>query len=86
MTVKEYIESLDRMNGKFKPSKDGTDIKESMLNSTRIWSNDACKGYALKAMQNSGLKEDLIKAVLTEMSYCFNNITVEEAEKEYINS
>lgn len=48
------------------------------------WRNDACKGYAIMAMQRVGLSEETIAKVSRQMTRCFDDTTVEEAAKHYI--
>lgn len=47
------------------------------------WRNDACMGYAIMAMQRAGLKEATIQKVMSEMKWCFDDTTVEEAAQHY---
>lgn len=47
------------------------------------WSNFACKGYAIMAMQRAGLDEKAIRKVSEQMKWCFDDTTVEEAAKFY---
>ena len=47
------------------------------------WRHDACKGYAIMAMQRAGLDADIIKKVTREMNWCFDDTTVEEAARVF---
>lgn len=47
------------------------------------WRNDACKGYAIMAMQRAGLDEETIRKVSGQMTWCFDDTTVEEAARYY---
>ena len=47
------------------------------------WRNDACKGYALMAMHRAGLDAGTITKVMSEMTWCFDDTTVEEAARYY---
>lgn len=47
------------------------------------WRNDACKGYAIMAMERAGLDEETITRVSKQMTYCFDDTTVEEAARHY---
>lgn len=49
------------------------------------WRNDACMGYALMAMQRAGFDGDATKRVMSEMIWCFDDTTVEEAARHYLN-
>ena len=45
------------------------------------WSNNACRGYVIKAMENCGFKSKDIRQVLTELYEVFDFCAVEEAEE-----
>lgn len=47
------------------------------------WRNDACMGYAVMAMQRAGLDAKTIKRVMSEMTWCFDDTTVDEAARYY---
>ena len=47
------------------------------------WRNDACKGYAIMAMERFGIDPATIKEVIGEMTWCFDDTTVEEAAQHY---
>ena len=47
------------------------------------WSNAACTGYCLLAMQRAGLDEKTIEKVLHELHWAFDDTSVEQAEKIY---
>lgn len=78
MTINEYLKSLPDM-----VSKDGTSLKDGMMDTCEIWSNSACKGYCIKAMQEAGLPDDQIREVLSALRYVFDDISIETAEKIY---
>ncbi len=48
------------------------------------WRNDACKGYAIMAMQRAGLDAETIQKVSRQMTWCFDDTTVEEAAEFYM--
>ena len=48
------------------------------------WSNNACRGYVIKAMENCGFKPKDIRQVLTELYEVFD-CAVEEAAHYYEN-
>ena len=50
------------------------------------WSNDACIGYAITAMQATGLNEEQIQAVVAAMVSAFDFKTLEDAERIYSSS
>ena len=47
------------------------------------WSNAACTGYCLLAMQRAGLDEKTIEKVLHELHWAFDDTSVQQAEKIY---
>jgi len=50
------------------------------------WSNGACRGYVIWAMENCGFSPDDIKHVVSELHYVFDMRSIEEAETHYQNS
>lgn len=48
------------------------------------WNNDACKGYAIMAMERAGLDAETIRKVSSAMTYCFDDTTVEAAGQYYV--
>lgn len=48
--------------------------------------NNECKGYALKAMKEAGLKKKTIIKVISEMEYAFDIMTEKQAEEFYKKS
>ncbi len=79
MTIKEYLAGVPEMK-----SKDGTSLKDTMADVVSIWSNDACSGYCIDALQHAGYSREQIREVLAELQASFNGISVEEAERLYI--
>ena len=47
------------------------------------WSNNACRGYVIMAMENCGFKSNDIRQVLTELYEVFDFCAVEEAAHYY---
>lgn len=45
------------------------------------WSNAACMGYCLIAMRRANLRPDAQRWVLMELERCFDDVSVEDAEK-----
>lgn len=52
---------------------------------TDRWSNNACRGYVIKAMENCGFKSKDISQVLTKLYEVFDFCAVEEAASYYEN-
>lgn len=50
------------------------------------WSNNACRGYVIWAMENCGYKPDDIQRVISELHYVFDVKGITEADKHYCNS
>lgn len=50
------------------------------------WSNGACRGYVIRAMENCDFSPDDIKRVVSELHYVFDVCGIEEAEQHYQNS
>lgn len=50
------------------------------------WSNDACRGYIIWAMENCDFSPEDIKRVVSELYYVFDMHSIEEAEQHYQNS
>ena len=50
------------------------------------WSNDACRGYVIWAMENCGFKPPEIKQVVAELYTVFDFKTIEEAASHYYES
>ena len=86
MTIKEYRESLKKLDGRFKPSNEsGRTLSEIMLDECDIWSNDACRGYAIEAAKRAGFKDEQIRALIREFSGVFGDFSVKDAEQKYMN-
>jgi Holliday junction resolvasome RuvABC DNA-binding subunit len=52
-----------------------------------LWTNSACFGYVIKALESLGYKPDEIQRVVNEMKYeGFEWTTLEEAEQHYQRS
>ena len=50
------------------------------------WSNNACRGYVIWAMENCGFAPDDIQRVVTELYEVFDFKSLEEADAHYCNS
>ena len=50
------------------------------------WSNDACRGYVIAAMEQCGFKPSDIKQVMVELYEVFDYTTLQEAETYYERS
>lgn len=52
-----------------------------IFNSTAF--NDVCKGYIAMALDNIGADAETRQAVLNELSYLFDTVSAEQAERYY---
>lgn len=50
------------------------------------WTNNACKGYAIRAMANLEFAPEQIRAVTDELRWLFDIMAVGEADDHYCNS
>ena len=50
------------------------------------WSNDACRGYVIAAMERCGFKPSDIEQVMVELYEVFDYTTLQEAEAHYERS
>ena len=62
--------------------KEHLEIMTRML-SDGPWRNDACMGYAIMAMKRAGLDDDTISKVISTMTDCFDDTTVDAAGQYY---
>lgn len=77
MKIAEYIEQ----NTATLPPK----LAEMTLQDASIWSNNACYGYCITAMEAAGYPRKKIAEMLNYLCSAFGTYTVEEAEAKYIN-
>ena len=49
------------------------------------WSNNACRGYVIYAMENCGFSSEDIRRVVGELHYIFDIKTLQEAKHHYEN-
>ena len=57
---------------------------EVVLQETSIWTNDACYGYCLAAMEKAGLDRATMEKVRRGLHEAFDELTVEEAERKWV--
>ena len=50
------------------------------------WSNGACRGYVIMAMENCGFSSDDIRRMMAELHELFDFVSLEEAEVHYQKS
>ena len=56
------------------------ELAEMLSENTSIWTNEACLGYCIRAMENAGFDEEHIKSAVRGMRQAFDELTEEEAE------
>lgn len=83
MTVEDYRKSLEKLPHKMA---DGRTFAEVMADRVDIWSNDAARGYAIRAAELAEVDPETIKKIILKMGRAFDDLTTDEAEKIYIDS
>ena len=48
-----------------------------------MWSNDACRGYVIMAMQDCGFSHEDIRRVVRQLYEVFDSHTISEAKQKY---
>lgn len=74
MTISKYLEK-----NKVLPQ----ELQGMLLTQTDIWTNEACCGYVIKALEDCGKSKEEIYNVLDGLRQAFSNFSVEEAEEIY---
>ena len=49
------------------------------------WSNDACRGYIIMAMQDCGFSHKEVMSVLTQLYEVFDLNTLEQAKQKHLS-
>lgn len=83
MTIKKYLENVREIAKTLTPQNGAPAYDEMMISSVCIWSNDACKGYCIDAMQRAGMSREQIQDVLNQLRGSFDEMTEDEAERVY---
>lgn len=73
MKVAEYVKKNEAALPK--------ELAELLAQETSIWTNDACAGYLIRAMELVGWKAKQINTVLSGLYGAFDDLSVEEAEE-----
>ncbi len=84
MTVKEFMEKLKKLDAEGYRAPDGTSVSDGIGIAAEIWSNSACIGYCIIAMENAGFDQKQIQAVIEKFGEAFDRTTLNEAECKYI--
>lgn len=61
------------------------DLIDILLSNGSIWSNDACYGYCIMAMEAAGYSRKQISDMLHHLHEIFDNVSPEDAESHYTN-
>ncbi len=83
MTVKEFLDAVNRTSQILKPEDGGPSFEETALSAARLWSNAACEGYVRVAAELMNIDPEDTKAIVRELHHAFDDLTVEEAELVY---
>lgn len=75
MTIKEYMQSLPDLQ-----NRDGVSVRDVAADATCIWSNTACIGYALDAMERAGIDSNTQDDIIHALWVSFDRLTIAEAE------
>jgi hypothetical protein len=84
MTIAAYLQQIEQASASLTPGnpKQGS-FADCMKEATDIWSNNACKGYAISAAIAAGLDERQTGRLIDALRAAFEEMTVDEAEKFY---
>lgn len=85
MKINEFIKDVRKLDKKFSSSS-GRLLSDTLIDDMDIWSNQACKGYLLKASKYVGLAPDLVTELRNAIDWAFSEMSVEEAEEYYENN
>ena len=85
MKIKEFIKDVRKLDKKFSSSS-GRLLSDTLIDDMDIWSNQACKGYLLKAVKYVGLAPDLVTELRNALDMAFSEMSVEDAEEYYENN
>ena len=61
------------------------ELAEMVLSETSIWTNDACYGYCIEAMEKADVDRETITKVVRGLHQAFDELTVEEAERKWVS-
>lgn len=77
----KLLKYLDNMKNAEMPE----DLQHTLLGAASVWTNDACYGYIIMAMEDAGYKKEDIHEVLHCARNAMDFATPEEAEKKWID-
>lgn len=59
------------------------ELAELLNQEQSIWTNEACRGYMITALENAGMNREGIMDMLRYLSRAFDELSVEEAEQKW---
>lgn len=77
MKIADYIQK----NNEAMPAQ----LAELLLKEGSIWTNDACYGYVIMAMERAGYDREQIIELFPYLKEAFEEASVEEAEKKWVS-
>ena len=84
MTIAAYLRQMEQASKGLKSESPEQDsFSEVMQENTDIWSNNACKGYAIAASIAAGLDKQQTDRLIDAMREAFKEMTVDEAAAFY---
>ena len=83
MTIAKFITDMKALDVRFPVTSNGAKFSDTIINTTNIWSNNACLGYLMMAAEDVNLDEKTLSDLITAMRRAFEDASVEEAEKKY---
>ena len=85
MTIKAFIESLEKQPLVCAPEDWKNEYIAIALKAMEIWSNDAARGYTIAAAEAAGLTPEQIGKLMDAMGAAFEEMTVDQAASYYQN-
>jgi hypothetical protein len=87
MTIAAFMQKIEQASTRMTPAHpEHGSFADCMKESTEIWSNGACAGYAISAAIAAGLDDQQTRRLIEALRAAFEEMTVDEAEKFYQNS
>lgn len=77
MTIREFT---DKNNKALPP-----ELAKTLNDSTEIWSNSACYGFLIEAMEKTGYDRKKIMAILPNLKDALDEMPIEDAERKWNN-
>lgn len=60
-------------------------LAQLLTEETSIWTNDACCGYCVAALESAGFQREEIIKIMVSLAQAFDVYSVEEAEQKWLN-